>query len=380
MIGYIYKIINNKTNKFYIGSTLNPKVRKERHFNELKSNKHHSVYLQRAYNKYGGENFDFVIIKAREFSSEEELRALEERYINFCWNSGKLYNVSKNGSGGDIVSYHPFLNKIKEKQRIATKNRWDSKTDEEKQVYSEKLRGKGNPNFGNKWTKEQREKASKEKKEYFKTHDNYIKGKTFEEVYGIERAAEIKQKLSVSFSKRTGEKNSFYGKHHTEETKKKLSEQMKGKIPADAKKVRYNGIVYESAMECSKKTGINYLTVCYRCREQIYGFSYVGEEKTKREAKKMWNLEDCEIIAKTCKTKKEFEQKNASAYQWVLKNGYMKEFSEKYFIELRHRWTLDEVLKIAKKYSSYSKFWNAEKKAVSAMKRNKWNNIVKNIF
>ena len=380
MTGYIYKITNDKTDKFYIGSTLNPEMREERHFDDLKANRHHSIYLQRAYNKYGRENFHFTIVKEREFSSEEELRLLEERYINFCWNTGKLYNVSKKGSGGDLVSYHPLLEEIKKKQRIATKKKWDSKTEEEKQAYSEKLRGRGNPNFGNKWTDEQREKASKEKKEYFKTHDNYIKGKTFEEAYGIERAIKIKQKLSASFSKRTGEKNSFYGRHHSEETKRKLSEQRKGKIPADAKKVLYNGVVYDSAMECSRKTGINHLTICYRCRQHIYGFSYVGEGGKERIASKRWNLEDCEAIAKTCKTKKEFEQKNPSAYQWANRNGCIKEFSEKYFIELRHRWTLDEVLELARKYSSYSEFWNSEKKAVATMNRNKWTETIKAIF
>ena len=153
-----------------------------------------------------------------------------------------------------------------------------------------------------------------------------------------------------------------------------------GKTPADAKKVLYNGVVYDSAMDCSRKTGINHLTVCYRCREQIYGFSYIGEEGEARIASKRWNLEDCEEIAKTCKTKKEFEKKNPSAYQWVIKNGYMKNLSEKYFIELRHKWTLDEILGIAKKYSSYSEFWNNEKKAVSAMIHNKWTKIIKEYF
>ena len=117
MTGYIYKITNDKTDKFYIGSTLNPEMREERHFDDLKANRHHSIYLQRAYNKYGRENFHFTIVKEREFSSEEELRLLEERYINFCWNTGKLYNVSKKGSGGDLVSYHPLLEEIKKEAK-----------------------------------------------------------------------------------------------------------------------------------------------------------------------------------------------------------------------------------------------------------------------
>ena len=133
----------------------------------------------------------------------------------------------------------------------------------------------GNPNFGNKWTDEQRKKASIEKKEYFKTHDNYIKGKTFEEAFGEKKANEIKSKLSEAFSKRTGEKNSFYGKHHTKETRQKLSELRKGKLPTNSKKVEYNGVIYASAGECARKLNISRMTVCYRCRKELYGFRYL---------------------------------------------------------------------------------------------------------
>lgn len=281
MIGYIYKIINNETGKFYIGSTLNPEMRKERHLSDLEGGRHHSIHLQRAYNKHGKDNFKFIIIKEREFETEDELRLLEERYINFCWNSGKLYNVSKKGGGGDLVSYHPLLDEIKEKQRIATKNKWDSKTNEEKEEISRRLRGRGNPNFGNKWTDEQKERASKEKKEYFKTHDNFIKGKTFEEAYGQERGTELRKKLSFAASQRTGEKNSFYGKHHSKETREKLSKARKGNLPSNSKKVEYNGVVYPSAGTCAKQIGMNHMTVCYKCRHELDGFKYIYENQTK---------------------------------------------------------------------------------------------------
>lgn len=275
MIGYIYKIVNVLTDRFYIGSTLNPKEREERHFCDLEGGRHHSIHLQRAYDKYGKDNFKFIIIKEREFETESELRALEERYINFCWDSGKLYNVSKKGSGGDLVSYHPLLDEIKEKQRIATKNKWDSKTNEEKEEISRRLRGRGNPNFGNKWTDEQKERASKEKKEYFKTHDNFIKGKTFEEAFGEEKAKQIKQRLSEVASQKTGEKNPFYGKHHSKETREKISKARKGNLPTNSKKVEYNGIVYDSAGQCARALNMSQMTVCYRCRKELYGFKYI---------------------------------------------------------------------------------------------------------
>ena len=48
----IYKIKNNINDKVYIGSTKDFEKRKSRHLNELKNNKHHSIYFQRFYNKY----------------------------------------------------------------------------------------------------------------------------------------------------------------------------------------------------------------------------------------------------------------------------------------------------------------------------------------
>ena len=55
-----------------------------------------------------------------------------------------------------------------------------------------------------------------------KNSGHKINGKTFEELYGKEKACEMKEKLSKYASSRTGEKNAFFGKHHNEETKRKI--------------------------------------------------------------------------------------------------------------------------------------------------------------
>ena len=93
MKGYIYKIINKKNDKFYIGSTIEPEKRRKRHFDDLKNKKHHCLFLQRACDKYGIDNFEFIP-KEVDVIDEKELRILEERYISYCWGSGKLYNIS----------------------------------------------------------------------------------------------------------------------------------------------------------------------------------------------------------------------------------------------------------------------------------------------
>ena len=383
IIGYIYKIINIKTNKFYIGSTINFEKRKKRHISDLRKNKHHCLYLQNAYNKYGENAF---IFKERilQIKNKEELLQIEERYINFCWKSGMLYNVSKKGSGGDLISYHPNIEEIKKKTSFSLKKMWKSKSVEEKKEYAEKKKGKGNPNYGHKWNKEKREKQSRTSKEYYKTHNNYIKGKTMEEVFGKEKAQEIKMKISNHAKLRTKEKNPFYGKHHSDKTKKLLSKIHKGKTNISCrKKVKYNGVIYDSVGECAKINNLKMVTVAYRCRNNIYGFSYVGENdnEKQKEAKEMWTYEKCEKIAKKYKTKNEFTKCYPGAVSWLRKNGLWENFSKQNFIELRHKWTLDEIKEIAKKYSCYSDFYKNEKRIINIISRHhKWRDEIKKMW
>ena len=75
-------------------------------------------------------------------------------------------------------------------------------------------------------------------------------------------SAETKSKISLSQKgKYKGEKNPFYNKHHTNETKKKMSDIKKmtyqGGNHPQAKKVICDNIVYGSAVEASKALNIN---------------------------------------------------------------------------------------------------------------------------
>ncbi len=88
MIG-VYKIINLKTKDLYIGSSIQIEKRFLRHKRDLRNNKHHSIILQRAWNKYKEENFKFEII---EECLEENLRAKEEYYL---LNLKPVYNICK---------------------------------------------------------------------------------------------------------------------------------------------------------------------------------------------------------------------------------------------------------------------------------------------
>jgi group I intron endonuclease len=79
-ISVIYMITNIINGKIYIGSATNYKVRMNLHFSLLNRNKHHSIILQRSYNKYGSENFECDII---EYCDINNLIEREQVWINF---------------------------------------------------------------------------------------------------------------------------------------------------------------------------------------------------------------------------------------------------------------------------------------------------------
>lgn len=86
----IYKIINIKNGKFYIGSAVNFEKRKRNHFNLLKRNVHDNTHLQRAYNKYGREYFIFEIIEC--VKDKNILIEREQYWIDF-YGIKNIYNI-----------------------------------------------------------------------------------------------------------------------------------------------------------------------------------------------------------------------------------------------------------------------------------------------
>lgn len=88
MIG-IYQIKNNINNKLYIGSSCNIEKRFLAHKNLLKRNKHHSIHLQNAWNKYGEENFTFDIL---EITNIDNLLEKENYFLNTLLKSNEYMN------------------------------------------------------------------------------------------------------------------------------------------------------------------------------------------------------------------------------------------------------------------------------------------------
>jgi len=85
----IYHIFNRVTGKRYIGSAVNINARWSVHRNNLRGKKHHSIHLQRAWDKHGEASFEFSVLEETPIA---ELIAREQHHIDLLDGAG--YNIA----------------------------------------------------------------------------------------------------------------------------------------------------------------------------------------------------------------------------------------------------------------------------------------------
>lgn len=92
----IYKIINKVNGKYYIGSSDQLYRRWKHHQNRLNGNRHENPHLQNAWNKYGKNAFQFIIVEVEKPAS---LLMIEQSYLDVCKSvPNSSYNISYDAS------------------------------------------------------------------------------------------------------------------------------------------------------------------------------------------------------------------------------------------------------------------------------------------
>lgn len=272
---YIYLIINKNNNKFYVGRTKDYQARWNHHKRLLQTSKHHCIYLQNAWNKYGQECFDFVILEEIDLNDElleyNKAVALEQEILDEYVCGVDIYNTSSYSvtgvvKGEDHPNYglHPrdwLGDKVYQKVQ--------------KNFLNKDKTGKNNPFYEKTHTEETRKLLSE-----LASLNNVGAGNPF---YGRKHTDETKRKISEKAKvNNKGEKNPFYGKKHSEAAKKAISEANKGKlkgIPKSEKtreKMRQNskssiaveidGIIYRSFTEAQRQLGIDRKAIAKKAR------------------------------------------------------------------------------------------------------------------
>lgn len=238
MIG-IYRIRNIINDKCYYGSTKNIKRRWTRHKSQLKYGRHENIILQRAWNKYGEKNFIFEIVELCEL---HELLIIEQKYLNQC----PAYNIGKHALGGDNISKHPQKNEIIENINKSIKNKLNSLTEKEKKEKWGRI-GENNPNW---------------------------KGGISIKYCECGKQIAPKNKYCINCLPRNNENNPFYGRKHTNETKKMLSKLNKGKYFGKQNiKFTIDDVLYNSLGDAHIKLNIPIPTILFRLKSKSDRFN-----------------------------------------------------------------------------------------------------------
>ena len=230
----IYKITNLINNKVYVGSAKNFSEREHRHFSDLQKGKHHQIKLQRAYDKYGKDNFIFEIIEKIPY--EKDIIIEREQYFIDHYNQKESgYNI-QDAQFGDILQNHPNRLEIIEKIRSSLKHTLSNMSQEErKKRFS--MPGEKNPNYKGDSAKYKQKHECLNCKKLIDTHSTYCKE-----------------------CRKLPEFNTFFGKKHQEETinKMKNSDYFKNRpTPKNSITVIIDGIKYQSIGKAMEQTGLS---------------------------------------------------------------------------------------------------------------------------
>lgn len=233
----IYMYVNKINGKYYIGQTKNFNRRHKEHIRTS----HDKTPIDKAFNKYGEENFNIIILKEN-ISTQCLLNLWESYYINKynCLDRNN-YNIASGGSNGNVYAgkTEEEMNEIRNKMKENHHN----------------VDGENNPMYG---------------KGYLLSGENCY-------WYGKQRSEETKQKISNKAKERLSipENCPMHGKHHSEETKRKISESLKGENHRLAKKVlqydKNNKLikVWNCISQASEELGIDQSGISKCCKGKL---------------------------------------------------------------------------------------------------------------
>lgn len=199
--------------------------------------------------------------------TEEDAKEIELQYLTDLSIREELYNLNFSNSGGDLLTNHPDKEKIREQIINSYKETLSKMTPEERKEKYGKC-GERNGMFGKTHSDEVRKIISELKK-----------GNTYRN--GKKASDKTRQKMSENAKLKIGVKNPFYGKHHSEETIQKIKEKSKGRLPPNTIKISIDGKIYISISEAARQLNLVAPTVLWRLNSKnpkFENYKYVDQD------------------------------------------------------------------------------------------------------
>lgn len=241
---------------FYIGSTQNLARRLTIHFSQLRANAHQNFNLQNAWNKSQDKE---VLVNSIPTKDREEAFQLEEILLKQAFNGSRshlLANLSETSKGSDAIKRHPYREDIIAKRTQTNRDFYENCSEQERRKRYSKF-GDKNGMFGKTHTLETRKLLS----EKLKGHSNNR---------GIRLSPEHVRQISERQKLRTGSLNSFYGKKHSTENLEKFRANKLGVTPTNARKVMADGVLFDSCAAVARYFKITQGLVTYRLKSEKY--------------------------------------------------------------------------------------------------------------
>jgi group I intron endonuclease len=215
----IYQILNLINGKCYVGQSINLNTRENDHFSFLRKNKHWNIHLQYAFNKYEEKNFIFKILI---YCESFELTKYETFFDNFYKNLNLSYNIREIASSNKGMKFE----RSEEYKKNASIRQIGKKVSE---ITKQRIRnnmpntsGSNNPFYGKKQSEETVRIIVEKSKNKFKVNGYPMQGKHHTE--------ETKKKISIA----------QIGRKSSDESNQKRSKALKGKPWSQARRDAQN--------------------------------------------------------------------------------------------------------------------------------------------
>ena len=191
---------------------------------------------------------------------------LEQHYLDLYRSDPKCMNIGRSVWGGDNLTNHPKRDSIVRKIQTSLNDRIDRMSDSERRATYSRA-GEKNPMYGKHHTEDTRRKISAAH-----SGNHYCLGVKKSEI-GRQNIAKAAQRRVAS----PDYVNPFQGRHHSKKTKQILSDANKGNVPPNARPVKIGKKTYRSLTAAARGIGVVPATVLYRIRSKHFtDYSYVG--------------------------------------------------------------------------------------------------------